>query len=269
MKRKLTKDQQLDMEQGLQFYRDWDGDMAEDSIAASVHMHFHMGMLKSLFHKYEPGEDKEEQRLLLSDNYAFQQTYMRLIIEAAEEGAESHFQPLCEQAHKEYKGDNPCAYNVARAMADSVALLKKHVSKSPSDWIWRNLHSRQYANLPWSKTALKFFFHREVPYAGNNNTPNVSGTKIRANRKNIVFESTHVAAFKMVVHFSGKDDPRKDVNLYSIDTGSNGNPFQGHYFDMNSDHIYGRLRKMKLGRDLEGTKIKKLMIKPRSKQPPR
>ena len=60
MKRKLTKDQQLDMEQGLQFYRDWDGDMAEDSIAASVHMHFHMGMLKSLFHKYEPGTDKEE-----------------------------------------------------------------------------------------------------------------------------------------------------------------------------------------------------------------
>ena len=116
-------------------------------------------------------------------------------------------------------------------MADSVGLLKKQVSKNPTDWKWRNLHSRQYANLPWSKTALKFFFHREVPYAGNNNTPNVSGTKIRANRKNVVFQSTHVAAFKMVVHFD-KNDYRKDVNLYSIDTGMNGHPFQGNYFDM-------------------------------------
>jgi len=65
--------------------------MAEDSIAGSIHMHFHMALLKSLFHKYEPGEDREEQRLLLSDNYAFSQTYMRLIMETAEQGAESHF----------------------------------------------------------------------------------------------------------------------------------------------------------------------------------
>ena len=134
---------------------------------------------------------------------------------------------------------------MARAFADTAALLKKHVSKTPSDWIWRNLHARQYANLPWSKTALRFFFHREVPYGGNNNTPNVSGTKIRANRQNIVFQSTHVAAFKMVVNFA--KDPRKEVSLYSIDTGANGHPFQGHYFDMNNNHIHGRLYPMKIG----------------------
>jgi len=32
---------------------------------------------------------------------------------------------------------------------------------------------------------------------------------------------------------------------------------------MNNDHIYGRLRKMKIGRDLEGTKTKTLIIRPR------
>jgi len=130
-------------------------------------------------------------------------------------------------------------------MADSVSLLKTKVSKDPKNWIWRNLHSRQYANLPWSKTPLKFFFHRDVPYSGNGNTPNVSGVKFRRNRQNIVFESTHVAAYKMIVNFDA--DAQKDTNLYSIDTGMNGNPFQGHYFDMNTNHIYGKLYKMKIG----------------------
>ena len=158
---------------------------------------------------------------------------------------------LCEQAHPEYTGKNFCAYNVARSLADAVALLKHSVSKQPEDWQWRKLHSRQYENLPWSKTPLKFFFHREVPFGGNNNTPNVSGCKLFNNRNNIVFNSKHVANFKMVVNFDPKD-PTRDVNLYSIDTGMNGHPLQGHYFDMNNDHIYGRLREMKIGRQMEG-----------------
>lgn len=44
----------------------------------------------------------------------------------------------------------------------------------------------------------------------------------------------------------------------------NGNPFQGHYFDLNSDFIYGRLRDMKVGKKgLDGTPTKKLVIRPR------
>lgn len=218
--------------------------MGEESITGSIHMHYMKFFFKSLFHKYAP--NNEDDRMYMSDTYAFQQTYQRLLVEVAEVGDESHFQILCQAAYPEYKGENYCAYNVARSLADSVALLKKNVSKNPKDWIWRNLHARQYANLPWSKTPLKFFFHREVPFGGNNNTPNVSGCKIRMNKDNIVFQSHVVAAYKMVVLF--KKDEKEDVNLYSIDTGMNGHPFQGHYFDMNNDHIHGRLGKMKIGR---------------------
>jgi len=75
----------------MQYYSTWDGDMAEESIAGSIHMHFHMYFMKSLFHKYEPGADREEERLIFTENYAFSQTYMRIIIETVEEGADSHF----------------------------------------------------------------------------------------------------------------------------------------------------------------------------------
>ena len=131
---------------------------------------------------------------------------------------------ICQDAHPEYKGENHCAYNVAHALASSAKLLTNKVSKRPEDWTWRNLHSRQYTNLPWSKTPLKFFFHREVPYAGNNNSINVSGCKIRSNRNNTVFQSVHVAAYKMVVNFDKRGE-KHDTNLWSIDTGINGHPF--------------------------------------------
>ena len=126
-------------------------------------------------------------------------------------------------------------------MVDAKALLESRVSKDPSGWVWRNIHMREYANMPWSKTPLAFLFHRKLPMSGNNNSLNVSGVKLLANRDNVVFESIHVASYKMVINFVDKEKPRRDINLYSIDTGMNGNPLQGHYFDMNDDHIHGRL----------------------------
>ena len=159
---------------------------------------------------------------------------------------------------------------MARSLADAKKLLEKNVSSRPEDWVWRNLHARQYVNLPWSKTPLKFLYHREVPFGGNNNSLNVSGLKLRANRDNIVFKSVHVAAYRMVVNFD-QNDSRKDVNLYSIDTGMGAHPFMGHYFDMNNDHIHGRLRTMKIGRDVEGPDVRTLIIKKgdKSKRKPR
>ena len=48
--------------------------MSEESVAASIHMHFTMAFHKTLFHKYAPGDsdEKVEKRLLFADNYAWQ-----------------------------------------------------------------------------------------------------------------------------------------------------------------------------------------------------
>lgn len=58
--------------------------------------------------------------------------------------------------------------------------------------------------------------------------------------KNKIFKSVHTANYKQVTEF-GKD-PKDDVTLMSIDTGASGNLFGGNYFNMNRDHLYGRLR---------------------------
>lgn len=49
------------MEIGLLNFRDWDGDMAEDSVSASIHMHYQMAFHKSLFHKYVPGDTDDDE----------------------------------------------------------------------------------------------------------------------------------------------------------------------------------------------------------------
>ena len=43
--------------------------MDEDSIAASIHMHYSMALYKSFFHKQIA--EGEEERMLISDNYPF------------------------------------------------------------------------------------------------------------------------------------------------------------------------------------------------------
>lgn len=57
MKSSLSKEQQLNLEQALVYYRDWNGNMSEESIPASIHMHYFLNFFKSLFHKYEQDEE--------------------------------------------------------------------------------------------------------------------------------------------------------------------------------------------------------------------
>jgi hypothetical protein len=57
------------------------------------------------------------------------------------------------------------------------------------------------------------------------------------------------------------------VNLYSIDTGINGNMLSGNYFDMNKDHLHGDLYKMYIGNQMKKVEHKTLTLKPIKDKP--
>jgi len=40
----------------------------------------------------------------------------------------------CDNGFPEYKGDASCAYNVARALAETKRYLESSISKNPQDW---------------------------------------------------------------------------------------------------------------------------------------
>ena len=109
----------------------------------------------------------------------------------------------------------------------------------------------EYPNQPWSLTPLKRIWHREVPTGGNTNTPGVSKIKMSRIEEDKIIKSTHTANYKQVIEFN--EDPQKDVNLMSIDTGMSGNIFSGHYFTMNKGHLQGELNQVKTDfSDLDG-----------------
>lgn len=91
--------------------------------------------------------------------------------------------------------------------------------------------------MPFSMTPLRYIFHREVPTFGNTQTPHVSKVNYVRGLEQGRFASTHVAGYKQVIAHG-------EANIYTIDTGVNGNLFAGHYFDMNKDHLAGNLYKM-------------------------
>ena len=97
------------------------------------------------------------------------------------------------------------------------------MSAKHTDWKWGNLIVRDYKNLPWSMTALKPIFHRETSTAGNANTLDVSRYTHMKNVNNTIFHQSHGATYKQIVQLD--NEPANDVNLYSIDTGLNENPF--------------------------------------------
>ncbi len=121
-----------------------------------------------------------------------------------------------------------------------------------------------YVNMPWSKTPLKFLFHRSVPVPGNDNTPNVSKISPRKNKDNTVISSAASANLKMLVQLA--KDEKDDASFFSIDSGMHGHLFQGNWFDMNADHLAGRLYPMKWRKgDLTSKATTKLTLKPRQK----
>ena len=256
----LTQGQQADLEQMLTILRGWQGSFDEASIGATLYNRWFIQFIRKLYMKYEP--DSEDDRMAFSDMYHFTDAFQRIIVSVLEEGDQSRFQTICEGAHASYSGSNHCAYGIAMALVESKEFLSVNVSSNPAKWLWGNLHVNDYANVPWSKTPLKFFFHRSVPVPGNQQTPNVSKISERKNRDSAVMSGYASANFKMLVQLA--KDPKDDVSLFSIDTGMHSHPFQGNFFDMNKDHVEGRLKPMKWNADkLAGTSLKTLTLMPK------
>jgi acyl-homoserine lactone acylase PvdQ len=168
---------------------------------------------------------------------------------------------VCEGAYENYTGDKACAYNMARAFLETKSFLNKNLGWSSDNWMWRNVHSNEYPNTPWSKTPLRPLFHREIPTPGNTNTPNVAKISTKKAADANRFVSTHAANLKFAIQMH--EDPKQEINLFSIDTGNGQNIFQANYFDMNRAHLDGNLHTMYLGADIQDIKTETLIIRPK------
>lgn len=222
MKEEFNSEQRLDLEHMLIIMEDWNSDMCEECIGATVYSYWQLFMFNSLFQDYIPSHDKTFASLL-TDGYVFTDFFRRMMADLSVDVASPKYNRFCQHGFAEYNGDLPCAYNVARAFVEAKRHLDRNLSKNPKDWLWRHVHQNEYAYAPWSLTPLKFLWHRKVPTAGNAHTPHVAKYSIMNAMETKLFNAKHAANYKQVVEMGPTADQSK--GLYSIDTGNNGNIF--------------------------------------------
>lgn len=210
------------MEHMIIILEDWDHEMREDSVGATVYSLWQVFMYESLFQNYIPENEPDFARTI-SDCYVFTDFFRRMMGELVKDIHSTKYNRLCDNAYVEYKGDTSCAYNVARALSETKRHLDSTISKNPNDWLWRRVHQNDYPYTPWSLTPLKFMFHRVVPTAGNGHTVNVAKYSLKDAEKTKMFNAKHTANYKQVIELG--PTPEETRGGYSIDTGNNGNIF--------------------------------------------
>ena len=96
--------------------------MTEESVPASVYSFIFLNIHSSLFTQYAEDEDD---RLSMTDNYLYHEFLQTLLKSVQKDGGNSKYSKFCEMAYPEYKGNDPCAYNVARAFSDTKRFMEE------------------------------------------------------------------------------------------------------------------------------------------------
>lgn len=91
----------------------WYGDMAENSVGATIYSTWHYMFYQTLLVEKIP---EDNVRLALVGNYPFADFVQRMIHTLQDEPENERFNLACLGAFNEYKGKRACMYNMARAM---------------------------------------------------------------------------------------------------------------------------------------------------------
>ena len=180
----MSKRQREGLDAMTRYLVGWNGQMKMDSASASIYMYTLFNFYKSLF--YEQIPDRSDAVGVFDQREAPDATYT-LLKSIDELGPESKFQKICKGAYPNYNGKDICAYNMAKAFIETISFLESNVSEDKYKWKWGMLLTREWPNLPWSRTPLKFLFHRTASGSGNGNTPNFAKFSYRSKLDQVKF----------------------------------------------------------------------------------
>ena len=176
-------------EEVLQRFREWDGDMAMDSVTATIYQTWHYFFFNSLLHAHLM---EESLRKAVVNSFLFLDFAQKVISIVDQDPTNLKYNQVCDNVYPEYQGNMSCAYNMARAMADAYQFLEENVSHVVSDWKWGNVHANIYDNFPWSSTSMRNLFRREVPVGGNGYTIKASKVSFKTISTSKTFKAAHV-----------------------------------------------------------------------------
>ncbi|KZN47461.1 hypothetical protein N474_22240 [Pseudoalteromonas luteoviolacea CPMOR-2] len=194
--------------------QNWSGNMAQDSIGATVFYMWVRNLREALFKDTFTsswGED-EKQAILQSE------------LELIEYG---EVLTAIEQSPQDWcKPDGDCRSLILSSLDSATEQISKLVGGNSNDWQWGRLQKTTYEHSVFSRVnLLDIIFNREISNGGAPNTINVASGRFD---KSEGFQQIFGASFRQIISM-GKVEKR---HLYMNSTGQSGNILSDHYDDM-------------------------------------
>lgn len=205
----------------------WDGDMARDSVAASIFHAWVRHLKLALFSEaLTPGwQDRAQAGQVNAVFFAVQPAQLARIV-----GTPTG--PWCAEANG--KPGDRCARALRTSLAAALRELEKFAdSDDLDDWRWGGLHRAAYDHKPFGEfRVLSSLFNRRVGTGGSTNTVNVASATYDESAGYLQY---HGATMRQIMELGAQGAP----HLYMNSTGQSGNFMDDHYDDMLEPFVRG------------------------------
>jgi penicillin amidase len=211
----------------LAYLQDWNGELALDSVAASIYEAWMLHLERALFADDLRGDLFEE--MALRANPLFLSNVLNDEALAA---------AWCDDVLT--VGVESCEQQAALALDEALDDLGGRLGNNMTGWRWDKLHVTQYPHRPFSDVDyLKPLFHRSIGNGGDRYTVNVAPVNLSS-----PYDQTHVPGYRHIVDLADLQNSR-----FVQTTGQSGNLLSSHYDDLIRPHRDVEYAAMLFGRD--------------------
>jgi penicillin amidase len=209
------------------YLQGWDGEMALDSVAASIYQAWMLHLERAIFGDDLRGDLYEEMAARANP------TFLTNVLED-----ETLRLAWCDNVLQ--PGLQTCEEIAAEALTAALDDLAARAGDNMGRWRWDAIHITQYPHRPFSDVDyLKPLFHRTIGNGGDRYTVNVAGVNLTT-----PYDQTHVPGYRHIVDLADLQSSR-----FMQTTGQSGNVLSRHYDDLVRPHRDVQYIPMTFGRD--------------------
>ncbi len=214
-------------ERALGYLQGWEGELALDSVPASLYEAWMLHLERALFADDLRGDLYEE--MATRPNGLFLTNVLADPTLAA---------AWCDDVLT--AGVETCEQQAQAALDTALDDLQSRAGSDMSGWRWDKLHLTQYPHRPFSDVDyLKPLFHRSIGNGGDRYTVNVAPVQLAS-----PYDQTHAPGYRHIVDLADLGASR-----FIQTTGQSGNVLSGHYDDLIPLHRDVEYLPMSFGRD--------------------
>jgi penicillin amidase len=231
---KLLKEMSVDTQRqrrAQQLLMNWQGEMSEDSQAATIFNAWVRHLRRRLF----------DIRLKTDWNRRNQEQYIaglseRVALDALYSAVHDKNSAWCQQDKKSSLPD--CRTVVLQSFDGALDELEKLQGADMRQWTWGSAHSLHYDHVPFGKAGLLGkLVNRRVATGGTPDTVNVANLDFRMGEG---YVQTFGPGFRQIIQLG----PQRADHFYMNSTGSSGDVFSKHYSDMVEPFHSGQLYRL-------------------------